>query len=202
LLFYKPLHLEAQQVSTRIEVRRHQGPRHCRWPPGSRRRRLFVTASSLSFLCSVEILSLSPDSPALFVSRTSRGRRCHRRRHSGTGGARPHSQPLHARSAPAPAVLDHAATDSHPRLISMTSVSDLPRETLAGAVLLPCMQQTTGTTAISRRSPSNRMDGRPRTDSATAELAGEPVGPIWPRSGEARPDPAPFHFFPVQYLFY
>jgi hypothetical protein len=24
LLFYKPLHLEAQQVSTRIEVRRHQ----------------------------------------------------------------------------------------------------------------------------------------------------------------------------------
>jgi hypothetical protein len=26
LLFYKPLHLEAQQVSTRIEVRRHQGP--------------------------------------------------------------------------------------------------------------------------------------------------------------------------------
>jgi hypothetical protein len=25
LLFYKPLHLEAQQVSTRIEVRRHQG---------------------------------------------------------------------------------------------------------------------------------------------------------------------------------
>jgi hypothetical protein len=26
LLFYKPLHLEAQQVSTRIEVRRHQAP--------------------------------------------------------------------------------------------------------------------------------------------------------------------------------
>jgi hypothetical protein len=26
LLFYKPLHLEAQQVSTRIEVRRHQQP--------------------------------------------------------------------------------------------------------------------------------------------------------------------------------
>jgi hypothetical protein len=26
LLFYKPLHLEAQQVSTRIEVRRHQCP--------------------------------------------------------------------------------------------------------------------------------------------------------------------------------
>jgi hypothetical protein len=26
LLFYKPLHLEAQQVSTRIEVRRHHGP--------------------------------------------------------------------------------------------------------------------------------------------------------------------------------
>jgi hypothetical protein len=26
LLFYKPLHLEAQQVSTRIEVRRHQMP--------------------------------------------------------------------------------------------------------------------------------------------------------------------------------
>jgi hypothetical protein len=26
LLFYKPLHLEAQQVSTRIEVRRHQLP--------------------------------------------------------------------------------------------------------------------------------------------------------------------------------
>jgi hypothetical protein len=25
LLFYKPLHLEAQQVSTRIEVRRHHG---------------------------------------------------------------------------------------------------------------------------------------------------------------------------------
>ena len=25
LLFYKPLHLEAQQLSTRIEVRRHQG---------------------------------------------------------------------------------------------------------------------------------------------------------------------------------
>jgi hypothetical protein len=25
LLLYKPLHLEAQQVSTRIEVRRHQG---------------------------------------------------------------------------------------------------------------------------------------------------------------------------------
>jgi hypothetical protein len=24
LLFYKPLHLEAQQVSTRIEVRKHQ----------------------------------------------------------------------------------------------------------------------------------------------------------------------------------
>jgi hypothetical protein len=34
-------------------------------------------------------------------------------------------------------------------------------------------------------------------------LAGEPAGPIWPRSGEARPDPArpgqirpPFLFFP------
>jgi hypothetical protein len=27
LLLYKPLHLEAQQVSTRIEVRRHQAPR-------------------------------------------------------------------------------------------------------------------------------------------------------------------------------
>jgi hypothetical protein len=27
LLFYKPLHLEAQQVSTRIEVRRHQQAR-------------------------------------------------------------------------------------------------------------------------------------------------------------------------------
>jgi hypothetical protein len=27
LLFYKPLHLEAQQVSTRIEVRRHHGAR-------------------------------------------------------------------------------------------------------------------------------------------------------------------------------
>jgi hypothetical protein len=26
LLFYKPLHLEAQQVSTGIEVRRHQQP--------------------------------------------------------------------------------------------------------------------------------------------------------------------------------
>jgi hypothetical protein len=26
LLFYKPLHLEAQQVSTRIEVRRHHPP--------------------------------------------------------------------------------------------------------------------------------------------------------------------------------
>jgi hypothetical protein len=26
LLFYKPLHLEAQQVSTRIEVRRHHRP--------------------------------------------------------------------------------------------------------------------------------------------------------------------------------
>src|SRR6266480_5724237 len=26
LLFYKPLHLEAQQLSTRIEVRRHQSP--------------------------------------------------------------------------------------------------------------------------------------------------------------------------------
>src|SRR3954467_11360989 len=32
LLFYKPLHLEAQQLSTRIEVRRHQALfwRHCR----------------------------------------------------------------------------------------------------------------------------------------------------------------------------
>ena len=32
LLFYKPLHLEAQQLSTRIEVRRHQAIlwRHCR----------------------------------------------------------------------------------------------------------------------------------------------------------------------------
>jgi hypothetical protein len=29
LLFYKPLHLEAQQVSTRIEVRRHHQPALC-----------------------------------------------------------------------------------------------------------------------------------------------------------------------------
>jgi hypothetical protein len=27
-------------------------------------------------------------------------------------------------------------------------------------------------------------------------LAGEPTGPIWPRSGEARPDLARFSFFP------
>jgi hypothetical protein len=27
-------------------------------------------------------------------------------------------------------------------------------------------------------------------------LAGEPTGPIWPRSGEAWPDPACFFFFP------
>jgi hypothetical protein len=26
-------------------------------------------------------------------------------------------------------------------------------------------------------------------------LAGEPTGPIWPRSGEARPNPAYFFFF-------
>jgi hypothetical protein len=38
LLFYKPLHLEAQQVSTRIEVRRHQVAVHKQGKKESKRK--------------------------------------------------------------------------------------------------------------------------------------------------------------------
>jgi hypothetical protein len=86
--------------------------------------------------------------------------------------------------------------DRFPPSVDLDDLGEHPFcETLAEAELLPHMQLTTGTTMICRRSPSNRMDGRPRTDSATDGLAGEPAGPLWPRSGEARPDPAPSLFF-------
>jgi hypothetical protein len=94
---------------------------------------------------------------------------------------------------------------SHRHFSASPSPGDLGEhtlhKTLAEADLLACMQQVPGTMAISHRSPSNRTDRRPHTDSAAAGLAGEPAGPIWPRSGEARPDLAPFLFFPEYYLF-
>jgi hypothetical protein len=103
-------------------------------------------------------------------------------------------QPLHARSAPAPAILDLASTDSRPQLTLTTSVSDLPRETLADAVPLPCMQQTMGTTAIGHRSSSNRMDGnlpyRFRRRRAGRRASWADLAQIW--RGPARSGPLSF----------
>jgi hypothetical protein len=71
----------------------------------------------------------------------------------------------------------------------------LPHETLARVEPLPRLQTTPRTTALGRRSSSNRAARDPRTVSATPGWPASHLGRIWPRSGEARPDPAYFLFF-------
>jgi hypothetical protein len=95
-----------------------------------------------------------------------------------------------------PVVEDLAAAVSQPLLAPVTSVSISLAKTLACAALSRACRDRRGRW---RSAVDLILIGRPRcrTNSAPLpELAGEPAGPICPRSGEARPDPASSIFFP------
>jgi hypothetical protein len=106
-----------------------------------------------------------------------------------------HFQPLHASSAATIVFSDLPSADSHPHLSQPTLVSIRAMKPKLWAELVACMRRRRGRRTLA---VDLRLIQRPRRRTALLSTPGWPVshlGRIWPRSGEARPDPAYFFFF-------
>jgi hypothetical protein len=109
--------------------------------------------------------------------------------------------PLHAHPLVAPHLLDRSAAELTTANHQPPPQWASPRETLAGIDAPARMQRQSRMTTLGRRSRPNRTAETPYRFAPPPGLAGEPAGLIWPRSGEARPDPAFFFFFPMLFMF-